>query len=219
MFFKKRQPKFKETSEDDSWIVKTWNTQKGRAGIKLAIYGLFILFILLLILFRGNIVGPKEYHSSYTEYENTLNDKISNLKKNNFEFKYTIVLNGETTSFYGKRNKNLEMGYKEDHSGITKYLLENGTYYKVGLEKNEPTTDIYAGFNMNYLNVTFLTSILERLTPEQNDHIYTYNLENNSLLEMETSSSNIKKITIKENQDIYELEYKDIGEISSVELE
>ena len=45
-----KKEKYKQTTEEDSWFIKTWNTQRGRASLKLGIYAIFIVFILILII-------------------------------------------------------------------------------------------------------------------------------------------------------------------------
>ena len=89
--FKRREPKYKQTSENDPWIIKTWNTSQGRAGIKLALYGLFVLVVFALIIFKGEAkktVFTSTYHSTSVPYE----EKLNSLTSSNYEYTYRIII-------------------------------------------------------------------------------------------------------------------------------
>ena len=220
MALKKRQPKFRETTEEDSWIAKTWNTPRGRASLKLALYGLLVITVLLLIIVKGS---PEQqvYHAVYSEktYEVSLEDRLEKLKENNFEFNYTIIIDGNKTLFYGQKKKNLESGYKEDNNGILHYLMENDSFYKIGLNGREPISNVYEGFNLNYLNLNFLISSLEGKEYTKENKVYTYNLDNQVVVAITTEGANIANIHIQEATNTYDLDFSKIGKIDTVSID
>ena len=216
--FHKREPKFKKTSPDDPWIVRTWQTPRGRASLKLAVYGLFIISVLILIVVKTDR-NPKVYKSTYTAIKKDDTAKIADLKENNFAFRYTITINDLKTLYYGNKMQNLESGFKEDQNGIVKYLKENDKVYKIGLTDKEEITNLYEGINLEYLNLNYIFDLINDKQNEVEGNKQTYHLDNNIVIEIITDNLNIKKITIQENSNLYELEYDKIGKISKNDIE
>ena len=217
--FKKRQPKYKPINEDDPWITKVWNTQRGRAGIKLAFYGIFVVFVFLLIIFKHH-EPPKKFVSTYKSNEKSYSTKIDELRKNNFSYKYIITNQDEKISYQGRKMLNLESGYKEDSTGIIKYLKENDMTYKLGInDEKEEYSDLYLNVNPNYLSVNYIFDLINNHSYEIQDKTYIYPLEEGKMINILTDSSHILKITINDNEIIYDLEFKDIGKIEDINLE
>ena len=132
-----KKEKYKQTTEEDSWSIKTWNTQRGRASLKLGIYAIFIVFILILIIFKT----PRQKQQQVINYSlDSIKEKESktqNIAENNYHFEYNLVIDGNKIKYYGDKNKNIEVGYKEDSTGIIKYYKENDLVYKVGLDSKD----------------------------------------------------------------------------------
>ena len=87
-----KKEKYKQTTEEDSWFIKTWNTQRGRASLKLGIYAIFIVFILILILFKT----PRQKQQQVINYSlDSIKEKESktqNIAENNYHFEYNLVI-------------------------------------------------------------------------------------------------------------------------------
>lgn len=215
---KNKQPKYNPSSPDDSWFIKTWNTPKGRAGIKLMFYGIFIIFIILIIFIKRDST-PSVYKASYKSIKLTYEEKKAKLLDNNYEFKYNITLqSGEKIKYYGYKNLNIESGYKESDNTIIKYLKENDVIYKIGLENKEEFTDLYAKINADYLNVNYIYNLINDLSFQINDKEYIYTLDNNISIVVKTNDINISKITINDNSNYYELEFSNIGKVKTEDI-
>ncbi len=220
MASKTKKEKYKKTNPDDPWITRTWNTEKGRASLKLAFYGLFVVFVFMLIIL-GKDSNPTVYKSTYSakDYEKDFDMQITELKNNNYSFNYNIDLNGNKILFYGKKNINVESGYKEDSNGIIKYLKDNDKTYKINIDGKEEITNLYEGINNNYLSVNYILNLIANIKPNKENKVYNYLLENNVNISIETSGNEINKITIKDNLDTYELTFADVGKITKDNLE
>ncbi len=219
MFNKKN--KYKQTNEDDTWLTKTWNTPRGRASIKLAFYGLFVLVIFITIIFSAD-KRPTVYKSTYNvkTVSKDFNEKIKELKANNYAFNYNLNIASNHILIYGQKKLNLETGYKENNQGIIRYLKENDKIYKIGIDnEKEEMPDLFSDINSNYLNINYLLELINNQTPIEEDNKKIYNLENNIAIEIESDSQNITKITIKENENTYELDFSEIGKIEKIDLE
>ncbi len=212
--FHKRQPKYKKTNPDDPWVVKTWNTPRGRAALKLSMYGIFVFLILLLIAFKSD-KSPKVYKTTYTSYKKDYSAKIAELKENNYSFKYTVTIDNKTTLFYGNKLLNLESGYKEDEVGIIKYLKENDKIYKVGLSDKEEITNLYENINVNYLNANYVLGLIKQETQDNP----VYNLPTGEEIRISDDNAHITSITIKNENSLYKLEYSNIGKITKADIE
>ena len=219
MFNKKN--KYKQTNEDDTWLTKTWNTPRGRASIKLAFYGLFVLVIFIAIIFSAD-KRPTVYKATYNVKTVTkdFNEKLKELKANNYAFNYNLNIASNHILIYGQKKLNLETGYKENSQGIIRYLKENDKIYKIGIDnEKEEMPDLFSDINSNYLNINYLLELIDNQTPIEEDNKKIYNLENNIEIEIESDSQNITKITLKENENTYELNFSEIGKIEKIDLE
>ncbi len=216
--FRKKEPKYKQTNPDDPWIIKTWQTPRGRAALKLGIYGVFILLVLLLIFFRSDL-SPKVYKTVYTPYKKDNSTKIEDLKKNNFAYKYTITINETKILYYGNKLLNIESGYKEDINGIIKYIKENDKVYKVGLTEKEEMTNLYENLNPNYFSVNYIMELIEPQFLENKDNEQNYILDNGVEISIKSDNSDIKNIIIKDGAALYELEYSNIGKVTQNDIE
>lgn len=216
--FKKKSEKYKQTTEEDTWFTKTWNTKKGRASLKLGFYFIFIVFIFLIIFIKA----PRKEKEQVINYNpDKIVDKSKNkidLTSNNYHFEYEITINNQKVKYYGDKNQNIELGFKEDVNGIVKYYKENDLIYKIGLDSKELIDNLYENINLNYLSYLYINDLIKDIKPiiEENNYIYQVNDELKIAFTKENNIINL--ITINDKNDTYILRYSKIGEIEEIKL-
>ena len=129
----------------------------------------------------------------------------------NFEYKYTISINNEKIIYTGKYQNNENNGYKEENSGLTKYLINNEGTYQINLEEKTEITDLFDKINQNYITLEYIFNSIDNKEPiinEKTSELY-YNLVEEQII-IKTDENNIKSIEIKNNNDDYLLEFSNI---------
>ena len=218
-FFKKKEVKYKQTTESDPWIVKAWNTSRGRAGIKLALYGIFVVTVFLLIIFKGEPT-PNVYKSRYSLPTVSYQEKLNAITANNYEYIYTINKPDFSVEYRGKKHLNLDIGYRYVNDEILKYLIENGDTYKLGLENTKEIIDnLYESINKDYLNIHYIYGMINNIEPIVEKNTYTYKIDDIKSVVIEVKESSVSKIKITDDLDVYELEFKNVGHVSDITLD
>ena len=211
-----KNEKYKQTTEEDSWFIKTWNTQRGRASLKLGIYAIFIVFILILIIFKT----PRQKQQQVINYSlDSIKEKESktqNIAENNYHFEYNLVIDGNKIKYYGDKNKNIEVGYKEDSTGIIKYYKENDLVYKVGLDSKDIIDNLYLNVNVNYLSYFYIDSLIKDLTPTVIDNSEVYQIDSNLKITYVKDNNIITNIIVNDSYNTYDLKYTKINKIPTI---
>ena len=131
------------------------NSQRFNAFIKLCLWGIFIVFILLISNLgseKVNNFNKEETNISYQEKLNKLN--------NNFKYNYEIKVNDEVYNFVGSKLLDKEVGSRSYKEETINYYVENDKSYLVENNELKEMDDLYQDLNKNALfykkNVHFL---------------------------------------------------------------
>ena len=145
-------------------------------------------------------------------------DKLHKLLNDNYEFNYVIIKNSEKIKFEGIKKNGIIEGYKQDAFELIKYKIENQKIYKVLIDKNIEITNLYEGIDSSLLDLNYIIGILTQIaeneviiTEEEFVTTYAYNMtKEEEEIEIKVIENNeyIEKISIKRNNEIYELNYK-----------
>ena len=187
---------------------------KLRTLIKLLLWILFFLYLLF------EIIIPIQKMTNYQKTQVEENNKVMNfadykndLIENNFNFKYTVVDNGQKSIYSGSLLKYEAVGYKETGDLIEKFYIKNGNVYRDILGSLEPVD--YDFEDENYLNVQF---IFDKIG---NDYIYDndiFTFENDDLYgKIYVDGKRINKIEIVHQNINYLLEFSNVGEIIKID--
>ena len=215
-----KKEKYKQTTEEDSWFIKTWNTQRGRASLKLGIYAIFIVFILILIIFKT----PRQKQQQVINYSlDSIKEKESktqNIAENNYHFEYNLVIDGNKIKYYGDKalfvNVNGQRLTRQGFWKIIKYYKENDLVYKVGLDSKDIIDNLYLNVNVNYLSYFYIDSLIKDLTPTVIDNSEVYQIDSNLKITYVKDNDIITNIIVNDSYNTYDLKYTKINKIPTI---
>lgn len=190
-----------------------WQTERGKAIVKL---GLWLVFILALIIFalvnkNDNTINKENEETEEKEvYEfKKYDEMIESLLDSNYEFNYDIVINDINYLFNGTKCNNEVLGYKESNMGIIKYYISDNTY-QVVLKELVPIENLYENIDINYLDLNILFNNLNEYlyNIEKNDNKRTITYKKDGYqVEVITNLDNITNINITVDNNTYNLSY------------
>lgn len=190
-----------------------WQTERGKAIVKL---GLWLVFILALIIFalvnkNDNTINKENEETEEKEvYEfKKYDEMIESLLDSNYEFNYDIVINDTNYLFNGTKCNNEVLGYKESNMGIIKYYISDNTY-QVVLKELVPIENLYENIDINYLDLNILFNNLNEYlyNIEKNDNKRTITYKKDGYqVEIITNLDNITNINITVDNNTYNLSY------------
>lgn len=205
-----------------------WQTERGKAAIKLILWAIFIVILIVIVLFSERDTIREQFNNSGednttvetpepAEEEDFLSFATmqENLLNNNYEYVYTISNSLGTYIYTGIKNPDKEMGYREDSYGIIKYFIMDDVTYRVNLDTTEVITDLYLNVDASYLNLEVLfanlSEYLYTTNTNQDIRTITYNKEGYQVI-ITTNTSMITNITIMVDDTTYDLDYYLVGE-------
>lgn len=205
-----------------------WQTEKGKAAIKLGLWGIFIIILIIFVLFsrkdetdinteNTNQTPIEDNNSDFLSYE----DMQSHLLNNNYEYVFTInTLNGKYV-YSGVKSGDKEIGFKEDQNEIIKYYIDSTGTYRVYIDRVETIDNLYQNIDNSYLD-------MEVLFENLNNYLYTEDIESNVRtitydkegyqVVVNTDKENITNIIIFADSVTYELDFTKIGECATIEF-
>ncbi len=187
---------------------------KRKALIKLLLWLLFLGIVLII-----SSVGNKDKSSDNLKKDNekkvvTYEDKLDKLN-DNFTYKYTITINNLVYNYEGKIMGKEEAGiYKVNESTIN-YYKNKGYIYQVVDGNLNKIDNLYLNVSQNYLDVSYLKELIKDKKYALNNGVYEYTLDIGNI-KINVDDENIKNIELKENDNIYLLEFSDIGMIKEI---
>lgn len=202
--------KLKEKNPDHIF-VKLWENKRTHALICLILWIVFLLLILFILSFSNKNTQKNIPSNEIKNDIITISNMKNKLLNYNFEYKYTILINNEKIIYTGKYQNNENNGYKEENSGLTKYLINYEGTYQINLEEKTEITDLFDKINQNYITLEYIFNSIDNKEPiinEKTSELY-YNLVEEQII-IKTDENNIKSIEIKNNNDDYLLEFSNI---------
>lgn len=202
--------KLKEKNPDNIF-VKLWENKRTHALICLILWIVFLLLILFILSFSNKNIQNSNPSNEIKNDIITISNMKNKLLNYNFEYKYTIVINNEKIIYTGKYQNNENRGYKEENSGLTKYLINNEGTYQINLDEQIEITNLFDKINLNYITLEYIFNSIDNKEPiinEETNELY-FNLVEEQII-IKTDENNIKSIEIKNNNDDYLLEFSNI---------
>ena len=206
-----------------------WQTEKGKATIKLGLWMVFITILIVVVLVseRDSINLPVEDDStpSETETENyefvNYSDMLDKLLLGNYEYSYTITNETGKYIYTGWKNENKEIGFKEDSTGVIKYYIDDSGTYKVNMDTLEVIDYLYNGVDTSYLDLELLfgnlNEFLYSVTKNEDMRTITYD-KSGYQVEVMTDTRDITNITISTDTTTYDLNFTKIGECDTIDF-
>ena len=206
-----------------------WQTEKGKATIKLGLWMVFIAILIVVVLVseRDSINLPVEDDStpSETETENyefvNYSDMLDKLLLGNYEYSYTITNETGKYIYTGWKNENKEIGFKEDSTGVIKYYIDDSGTYKVNMDTLEVIDYLYNGVDTSYLDLELLFGNLNEFlySVTKNDDMRTITYDKSGYqVEVMTDTRDITNITISTDTTTYDLNFTKIGECDTIDF-
>lgn len=211
-----------------------WQTDRGKALIKLLLWMVFIVILIVLAIVserNGNSeildVDKPENNATDTpsepenvEYE-AYNTMITNLLANNYEYEYLITTATDSIILTGFKNPDKEIGFKETNSGITKYFIDSTGTYELNMNTSSIIDNLYSEFDSSYLNLELLFNNLNEYlyNTEENVGIRTITYDKDGFqVTVTTDTKNITNVLVVTDTTTYDLNFKNIGECATIDF-
>lgn len=208
-----------------------WKTPRGKAVIKLGLWGVFFLLIFVVIGFSdGNVANSNinNYgNNTNSEGEGTVRfalyeDMISNILKNNYEFSYDIKIAEEKYLFSGKYDGTNIMGVKETKEEVIKYYVSEGKSYKIKLDNLEALDNTYLEVNEEIIDLNkFFDSLKDtsyRVEKTGDTREIIYNSTGFSIV-IKTDINEIIEINYVKDDDMYNMKFSSVGKIAEIKYD
>lgn len=211
-----------------------WQTDRGKALIKLLLWMVFIVILIVLAIVserNGNseILDVDKPENNVTdtpsepenvEYE-AYNTMITNLLANNYEYEYLITTATDSIILTGFKNPDKEIGFKETSSGITKYFIDSTGTYELNMNTSSIIDNLYSEFDSSYLNLELLFNNLNEYlyNTEENVGIRTITYDKDGFqVTVTTDTKNITNVLVMTDTTTYDLNFKNIGECATIDF-
>lgn len=211
-----------------------WQTDRGKALIKLLLWMVFIVILIVLVIVsernaNSEILDVDKPENNVTdtpsepenvEYE-AYNTMITNLLANNYEYEYLITTATDSIILTGFKNPDKEIGFKETSSGITKYFIDSTGTYELNMNTSSIIDNLYSEFDSSYLNLELLFNNLNEYlyNAEENVGIRTITYDKDGFqVTVTTDTKNITNVLVVTDTTTYDLNFKNIGECATIDF-
>jgi|GEM_PF-1093143 len=206
----------------ESKFQKIWSNPRKKAGVKLGLWGLFMIVIIgyASITSRMDTVDnkPKEEVNKKPIFED-IEQMKSNILDSNYSYEYNVTAKGIHYLFKGEKYDNKFAGYKETSTGIIKYYIEDEKHYSLTMNDFEELETIYDLLDENLLDLVYIFSTFsgdktENINGEIRQIIYKNEI---STLTITTNLEVITKLVIEYDDDMYSLKFDNLNKVKEVE--
>ena len=184
--------------------------ERFNAFIKLCLWGIFIVFILLI-----SSLGSNKENNVNEEVLVTYKEKLNKIT-NNFKFNYEIKVNNEVYNFSGSKLVDKEVGTFVYNGESTNYYIENNKVYIIENKELKEIEDFYKNLDKDIFDINKIKEAIKDKEYVKINDKYVYTLENNKTINIYSNDQNITKIEIFIASDYYKLEFNDIGLIKEI---
>ena len=196
-------------------MMKTEN----KNAIQLLIWIFFIVIIFVMFKVTNKTDKKEETKEENTPVFVNYTDMEINLLNSGYDYKYTITSETQKEIYEGTMCDDIDIGYKETITGITKYKIKNGKITKVLLDTEEEIPSIYDDsedfLNLNTL-FTNLKEYLYNIEKSDNERTITYKKDGYQVL-VKTNLEYITNITITTTTNNYNLEFTNVGKCAKID--
>ena len=210
----------KDKNEEKKTFKELWANKQTKAIIKLGMWfaSFFLLFVVLSIasLFTDDTKVRKNNND-----ENVVEEKVeanmitllNNLNNSSYSYEYKVNNTNEVYTYNGTKDKTEENGFYQKNNEIYKYQVKEGIFYKVDNENITDEIILNETDQENFKLENILNSVRTYETSNkaiiEND-VYTYNIDENYIINITKSGNNISNINIKINDIEYSMNFKNI---------
>ena len=186
--------------------------------IKLSLWLIFIIVLIIIVKFGGKKDINNDVNT-IPETNNTI-EKISFEEKlakltDNYKYSYIINIGDKTYTFNGSKMNNRESGYRLFLDEKLQYFKENGYTYEVKNGGLFQIDTLYNEIDSSLLDITNIKNLINNQEYKIEDDKYIYTLDNREII-ISTNDNDITNIEIKIGENIYNLNYSDIGKITDI---
>lgn len=196
-------------------MMKTEN----KNAIQLLIWIFFIVIIFVMFKITNKNDKKEDEKQDNTPVFVNYTDMEINLLNSGYDYKYTITSETQKEIYEGTMCDDIDIGYKETITGITKYKIDNGKITKVLLDNEEEIPSIYDG-SEDFLNLsTLFTNLKEYLynvEKSDNERMISYKKDGYQVL-VKTNLEYITNITITTTTNNYNLEFTNVGKCAKID--
>lgn len=199
-------------------VFKMKDNDKTVPIIKLSLWLIFIIVLIIIVKFGGKKDINNDVNT-IPETNNTI-EKISFEEKlakltDNYKYSYIINIGDKTYTFNGSKMNNRESGYRLFLDEKLQYFKENGYTYEVKNGGLFQIDTLYNEIDSSLLDITNIKNLINNQEYKIEDDKYIYTLDNREII-ISTNDNDITNIEIKIGENIYNLNYSDIGKITDI---
>lgn len=185
-----------------------WQSKRGKAIIKLGIWGGVFALVLLSTFFL-----PQGEGNGNNQEEVTFEAIMDEFVDSDYLFEYDIVVGGVYYYYEGMRLDDVVTGYKTTNDQTIRYKIEDGFNYQVTSGGNLLMEDLYLGLNEEFVDVEKLDKYLANYEyNEKEEYIYEFENEEYDII-VTVDRKNGVKIEIANEIDSYKLYFSNINNI------
>lgn len=146
-------------------LREMWKDRRGKAKIKLALYGIFFVGVLLFAKVSSYVNPPREDN-------NTIPNSFILALRDNYEYDMEIEINDNKYTYHGRKlgnNENLKVtSDKEEY-----YYIMNNKYYILDNNGNYILTtkeEVYPYIDNHLLNINYIKELLQMSVKVDNEN-------------------------------------------------
>ena len=190
------------------FLKKCWENKRTHALMVLILWMVALSLLMGLTALLNQFSAPKNKIETKDEETISYDEIWKNLLNANYEFQYVVTLEDEKIEYNGKVEGKKISGYRENKEGILKYEIEDDISYELVMGERKPLETLYENVNKDYFSLDSLYVLLKDTPVEEEDLLYTYEMNGNVDIQVLLSKENkIQKITIQEENTVYELNF------------
>lgn len=190
------------------FLKKCWENKRTHALMVLILWIVALSLLMGITTLLNQFSAPKNKIETKNEETISYDEIWQNLLNTDYEFRYVVTLEEEKIEYNGKVEENKISGYRENKEGILKYEIEDGISYELVMGERKPLETLYENVNKDYFSLDSLYTLLKDTPVEEEDLLYTYEVNENVDIQVLLSKENkIQTITIQEESTVYELNF------------
>ena len=190
------------------FLKKCWENKRTHALMVLILWMVVLSLLMGFTALLNQFSAPKNKIETKDEETISYDEIWKNLLNANYEFQYVVTLEDEKIEYNVKVEGKKISGYRENKEGILKYEIEDDISYELVMGERKPLETLYENVNKDYFSLDSLYVLLKDTPVEEEDLLYTYEMNGNVDIQVLLSKENkIQKITIQEENTVYELNF------------
>jgi len=215
---------------EENKFMKLWNNKRTHAALVLGMWGLFLLFVVIISFIGGEATQNNhnnEYQNKPVEEEKAVFKDYqvmqSELLNSDYNYEY-VITSGENKIIYkGTKTSINEVGYRETATETIKYQIDDTGFYKVLMDELHAYDKLFENVNESYIDLEYIfneinnQSVASEIVEENRTFKYNYMIEDITYdVVVTTDLNNINKIEVRFDNNYYELKYSEIAKTNEI---